>query len=127
VNPHLDGPVLFPPRLELGKEIQNRIRQDYFQGLDNVYGNITFEDVYVRQFYGVYNESVVVVMWIYGSGTPPAIDTIEVEGFEFEYHTGRPILVWNNGNFYGLQRAYDEGLISMENLEQIHSLHTVNP
>ena len=107
---------------ELGKQI----RQDYFQRLDNAYGNIKFEDVYVRKLYGAYNDSIAVLMWIYGFDPPPAIVTIEVEGSEFHFHSGRPIMVWNNGNFYSLQSAYDEGLVSMENLEQIHSLHTLN-
>ena len=52
-----------------------------------------------------------------------SIDKIEVEGFEFIFNTGRHIAVWNNGHFYSLQNAYDEGLITIEDLEKIHKLY----
>jgi hypothetical protein len=48
------------------------------------------------------------------------MDIVEVAEFMFYFHPPQHIIVWNNGVFYSLQSAFDKGLVSMENLEQIH-------
>jgi len=105
-------------------EVEVQIIKDYYHGLDNPHGKIKLKDVYILKNYGTYGESVVIVMALYCSNPPPKIEEIAIEGFLFGFNTGLHIKVWNNGNFYSLQGAYDEGFISIEELGQIHSLHT---
>ena len=43
---------------------------------------------------------------------------------EFGYTTiSKPIEVWKNGKFYSLQKAYDLGLLTLKDLQDIHGLY----
>jgi len=99
------------------------IREDYFNLMVDTNSSTEFEKLYVGEVFGVYGDSVALIMLFKGITPPPAVDTVVVEGFEFSFHSGRHILIWNNNNFYTLQNAFDESLITLENLETIHSIH----
>lgn len=99
------------------------IREDYFNLLVNPNSNTEFENLYVGEFFGVYGDSVALIMLSRKTTSPPAVETVVIEGLEFSFHSGRHILIWNNNNFYTLQNAFSEELITMENLEAIHSIH----
>lgn len=105
--------------------LENRIRKDYSQKILNRDSdiNLDFDDVYINQFFGMYRDSVAVIIAVRGACPPPAIDFIEVEGFEFAFHSGYPILIWNDGVFYTMQNAVDEELLTIKDIETIHSLY----
>ena len=107
--------------LVLDVEIAKKIKQDYFQQVNE--SDIVLEDVYVYKYYGTYNESVVVIMAINGFSPPPSIDRIQVAEFEFMFNTGLHITVWRDSFFYNLQNAYDGCLLTIENLQEIHNLY----
>jgi len=100
------------------------IRWDFFQSIDNAYRNIKLKDVYIDKYYGTYGDNVAVIMKIIGVEGPPSIPPpYEVAGYVFECMSWDAITIWNDGNFYSLQSAYDESFITIENLETIHNLH----
>jgi hypothetical protein len=44
----------------------------------------------------------------------------EVAGYEIEYFYGNRIRVWNNGDFYTLPVAYEQELLTEQNMGEIH-------
>jgi len=97
------------------------LKKDYLIKLNN--NTISLKDVYIDKCYGIYGDSVAVVMALKSHVFPPSADYIEVEGFEFWFSTGLHIVIWNNGNFYSLQDAFDKGFLTLENLKTIHDLY----
>jgi hypothetical protein len=83
--------------------------------------NASIEDVWLFQYLGTYNNSFVGVFL--DRQNCSFIDLLHpyiVEGLDFSYSDGYEILVYNNEEFYNLQYAYSEGLISYEDLYKIH-------
>jgi hypothetical protein len=104
----------------LSEELENQIKQDYYGILNN--NSYTIEDVYIYRLYGMFDGGVGVKMALNGVSLPPAIDIITVEGFTFYFNTGQHIKIWKDGVFYSLQNAYDEGILTINDLEKIHDL-----
>jgi hypothetical protein len=101
--------------MALSAELDLRIRQDYA-----VLMGFKAEDVpkegRVALYLGSYNESVVVVM---AFNATQAIRGFTIDGKNYAYSSGTPIIVWNSGNFYSIQNAYDEGLLSIQDVYDI--------
>ena len=103
-------------------QLENQIRRDFVK-LNPAVGGIS--DIYIGRYLGTYNESSVV----HPRGLrplPPAMEEEVVAGFEFWTNTGNPILVWRNGKFYSLTEAYDNDLISTNDMQSIWNLWTQN-
>jgi len=99
------------------KEVELRIKQDfllYMHSQGEV--NMTLEMVKVLENYGNYNDAVVVRM---NRGAFAAITTIQVGGIDFIFSNSNTALVWHSGQFFELAEAYDNGLLSKENLTTI--------
>ena len=62
------------------------------------------------QYFGKYGNSVAIYFHTSGAYETPAEE--EVAGVSFKYPDSRTIKIWNNGKFYKMAEAYDEGLIS---------------
>jgi hypothetical protein len=103
------------------KKVEEQIRKDYLVKLDD--SNIKLESVYIFKRYGIYNDSHAVIIAIHGFEPPPSIDEMMIEGFAFSFNTGRHITAWKDGEFFSLQVAFDKGLLTLENIETIHSLY----
>lgn len=102
-------------------EVKIQIRKDYLERLDD--SSLGLDDIYIFKFFGVYNDSYAVIMAVHGLEPPSSIDEITVEGFEFSFNTGRHISIWKDGEFFSLQAAYDEYLLTLENIEAIYNLY----
>jgi len=101
--------------------LEKRIRQDYFERLDNTYGNYKLKDVYIWGYYGTYGDNVAVIMAVHGINMPPAMIEYEIAGLTFWFNTGMEMLIWNNGGFKFLLNAYDEGFLTKEDVEAIYN------
>ena len=112
----------FPEKKEsdMGAELENRIRRDYFQRFEDP--EFTLKDVDIHGYFGTYRDSVAVMMAIRGVNLPPESDVVVVAGYEFYSLGGWPILIWNDGDFYDLLTAYNETFISVSDLETICGL-----
>jgi hypothetical protein len=89
------------------------------------YPNATIADVYFTPFLGVYNDSLVAIF--YGGqyhGSQIAVEeTEEIDNLNFAFSYRYPILVWNDGKISSLTAAYEQGLLTKENLTTIHNLY----
>ena len=100
--------------LELNEDLENMIKEDYF----DQYG---FE-LENHRFYGLYNESAVFFI----PDATRGIKTVTISGLEFSYKSGWEIIVWKAGNFYNLENIetiFEEGILTQKDLKKIHSIH----
>ena len=101
-------------------ELENQLRRDII-GSDFIQESWTFDDVWVDKFFGIYNGSVAVIM---AGGFPlPGLATpIIVAGKYFYFLSSPGILIWNDGAFIPLLRAYTDGIITEYDVENIYCL-----
>ena len=101
--------------LELNEEMENQIKEDYFQQ----YG-FQLEDY---KFYGLYNEAAVFFI----PYATREVKTVTISGLEFSYKSGWEILVWKAGTFYNLENIetiFEERILTQKDLERIHFIHS---
>lgn len=102
---------------EEDKEMELQIRQDFLLYM-HAQGEVdmTLEDVKILENYGDYNGAVVVRM---NRGAFEVITVIQVGGVDFTFDNSNTAIVWHNRQFFELAEAYDNGLLSKENLTTI--------
>jgi hypothetical protein len=102
---------------ELDPEIEARIIRDYFYHVVYPASNeAQLGDVHICKYYGTF-EGFVAVMFNGGERQVAWRETIA--GIEVHYSDSRWILVWENGKFYRLQEAYDNGFLNQQNIQEI--------
>lgn len=108
---------------ELTNEIKKDIKESY---LERYKIDGTYEDIWIMKYYGKYDKSYAVVLNETYIDEDDDIYVIEeVAGFSIVYNfEGAYIHVYNNGNLYRLQEAYDKGLIDEDSIIKIMSLHS---
>ena len=108
---------------ELTNEIKKDIKESY---LERYKIDGTYEDIWMMKYYGKYDKSYAVVLNETYIDEDDDIYVVEkVAGFSIVYNfEGAYIHVYNNGNLYRLQEAYDKGLIDEESIIKIMSLHS---
>jgi len=112
--------TVHPISAELSAETVGKIRQDFsnyeINRVGYAYPDITASNVYVLDYYGTYNNSVVVKMTRSG----PTIELPDIIIGETVLPKAiAPIIVWKEGQIYELRNAYDQGLLTMENLRSV--------
>ena len=110
----------------LSAEIEWRIRQDYFDFLGQ-YGimpsGYTVKDFWIIRYYGIYNDCVAIMMDGRGVGHTGEVWDIITGDTLFVYGSSNTIYAWKEGRFYGLNDAYNQGLLTRENLMNIAYYH----
>ena len=84
--------------------------------------NSTVEDVWVFEYLGTYGESYVAI--ILDRQNCIFLDIVyrfEIEDLKFTYSEGYIIYVYNNGELMPLSMAYENNLLSYDNIVQIHN------
>ena len=113
----------------LSEETANQIKQTH---LDDMRKQPWFEDDdfvppasidgVELDYYGTYNDCVAVKIYGYEMHlTEPWEDT--VAGVTFMYGSSNEIKVWHNGRLYRLQAAYDNGMLTKDDLRNIAYYH----
>ena len=100
---------------ELSIEIEERMRSDF-----RTLNSLSDDDyVWVKYYLGTYHDKIAVVMD--GPFYYLAVLTQEtINEITFSYgNSGPRIQIWDNGEFYGLQQAYDLALITQNDLIEI--------
>ena len=78
------------------------------------------DSVVVEHFFGRFNNALVVLMKDEMRGDTGVMTDREVAGVTFTYpYSNREITVFINNAFVTLQQAYEDGLLSKDNLEKI--------
>jgi len=105
----------------LSAETVWQIRQDYsnyeIARVGYAYPDITVDNVFILTYYGTYNNAVVVKM----NRTQPSPAELPdlIIGETLLPNPISSIIVWKEGRIYELRNAYDQGLLTMENMRII--------
>lgn len=75
--------------------------------------------IQISNFYGVYNNAIVLKIY---NNYYDVITTEKILDIEFTYTTSVKISVYKDGKFYDLKKAYEENLITYDNLLEIHKI-----
>ncbi|MCL2679747.1 MAG: hypothetical protein FWF18_05660, partial [Dehalococcoidia bacterium] len=73
-------------------------------------------DVQIYKYYGSFNGYVAIM---FNDGARQSLGQEIVAGVTINYMDSRRISVWNAGNFYSLQEAYDSGFLTKSNIRVI--------
>jgi len=104
-------------------ELEIRIRQD-FVNMSTRRPRLRMRDVWISTYFGTYNESSVATIGIDYRRIPPqpgGWGAIIIEGMNFAPGPD-PLRVWNNGNFYGIENAYENGLLTIDDMRTIYAI-----
>jgi hypothetical protein len=102
------------------EETALRVRQDYFNS--NINDAVTLADVEIFSYYGIYNNCIVLVINGHG-GYGQAVVLENIAGTDFIYgNVGFVIKVWKDGVFYSLTQAYEDGLLTDEDIGKIYGI-----
>ena len=104
--------------------IEEKVKDAYLQlPIMADHPDATTKDVVITEFFGIYNGSYVAVLNDnYHTIFSEYIVDLEIDGIDFSYSNGYAIRVWNNGVLYMLKDAYDQGILSRDNLERLEYL-----
>lgn len=100
-----------------GRSQEVKIRNDYLTYMHNQgETKMTIDDVVILNNYGTYNGAVVIKM---KRDAYQVITTIEIDGIQFTFSDSNTALVWKDGKFFDLSDAYDNQMLTKENLISI--------
>ncbi|MCL2138027.1 MAG: hypothetical protein FWH41_00670 [Treponema sp.] len=116
------------PELEpLSTEMEMQLREDYYNYMIKLrpelaiprqfpQDNYTVEKVLITGYYGTYNNCVAVMF------NDPAwhiVSVVIIEGLVFGYSDSNTIKIWDKGDYYEIQEAFDAGVLGREDLENL--------
>ncbi|MCL2522216.1 MAG: hypothetical protein FWE36_05075 [Erysipelotrichales bacterium] len=104
----------------LSNEIVSQIKEDAVRLLYSHISLTTTEDINFF-YYGTFNDNIVVMIRNQRAGYFRVI-TEDILGILYP-NGGQHIRIWNNGNFYRLSPAYEQGMLTMEDLKEIAYIH----
>jgi len=105
-----------PVNLEWNQALRARIEQDFY--LANEQGRTLVLDEYDK-FYGIHNNTAV----FFVAGFSRVITLIEVAGVEFWWGSLFTIVVWSDGCFYHIADAYEKGILTSDNIQEMSRIH----
>ena len=113
-----EGKQVFYGLAPLSNEMEMQIREDRYNGIlkKNPFTFTLPEHIEIIGYYGTYNNCAAV---LFAGVTLAAGWSFIIEGVTFHYAERHTIKVWNEGDFYELQEAFDLGLLDREDLENI--------
>ena len=116
----------------LSNELYNQIKTDYIK---ERYGNLyigIYDDVKINKFIGIFNNSIIASYYCpYGDGIAELnydnyiinlVHKITIDNIDLWFETTNPIRVYNNSKFYSLEEAYNNKIISFDDLTEISNI-----
>jgi len=93
-------------------------------------GGVTRDDIWIEEYYGTYNGYLVMMMDYKGSDYTDDEREVIIADIPFRYNNGNSIIVWaRSGPSYAmfeLQKSYDLGFLTQEDLSDIADQHNSN-
>ena len=102
-----------------------RIEKDYRNELINERGYSKEEvELYgIEKCYGIYNGCV--ALTLERSFHVDIEHTEIVAGFEFTYPDSNSMCIWNDGKFYSMQEAYNNGVLKYDDIVEIYEQYVI--
>lgn len=84
------------------------------------------ENVYfIKKYYGIYDGAVIVLIDGTHLSHDGAIYDKEIGGYYFHHPGNLDVTVYKDNEFYRLQQAYDQGILTKEHIEQLHKTRPI--
>ena len=100
-----------PPSDKLLRKIEKDYRNN--EGYDTEY--------YITTYYGCYRKAIPVNIFGMGLDYPAVEYYYEVAGYTLDGSDGSMIYVWKNGKFTTLPKAYEQGILTKEDIDMMFS------
>ena len=119
-----EGDSPLPP---LSAETEMRIKQDYLEFfVKPMNPDATLDSIIIMNYYGTYGGCVAVLMGGGGIFYYQALGTEVIDGITIQYGDSNRMFIWENGNLHRLQKAYDKGLLTKDDLREISAISFSN-
>ncbi len=86
----------------------------------------TLDDIRIDYYFGTFNDCIVVMIDDNFTTQNCSLYDIYVEGIKFHYPDSNRAIALKDGVFYQLQQAYDNGFLTLEDLQTIANTMNVN-
>jgi len=126
------------PRANLSEETKRLILQDYlatvsdsryFDNDKNEFVLLTINDVWIEKYYGIYNDCIAILLFNRSNAPRPMDLEIEFEvvidkvSFFYNHMNMVNVVAYREGKLYELQNAYEQGLLTKDDLKSIAYYH----
>ena len=100
------------------EDLLEKVKKDYadFYGFES-------QKVIIGRYYGTFGDAVVFYVWADGFDEAACETEIYVAGEEFVFGSSRELDVWHNGKICNLNQAYDNGVLTKENIIELADIH----
>ncbi len=102
------------------EETQEKIKRDYAKYRNN---DSMVDDVEIGAYFGTYQNDAVALFITSNEYYYDSIFEENVADVHFKFYNSQPIYVYNKGSFTPLREAYESGIVSKEDVKEIHNLH----
>jgi hypothetical protein len=101
----------------LSAEVEKRVREDGFKALSRA---SSVENFLIQRYYGTFNGSVAVM---FNGVFNAIIHTETVGGIQVGFGTPDTIYVWKDGDLLWWKSAYEQGWLTLEDVQSIADIH----
>ena len=98
------------------------LRKDFAEYMRDIWSDITLDEIHILKYYGTYDGGEVGVMYSYDYAMTCDEKRIDIAGYEFYLESGSlEILLHTDGGFITAAEAYEQGLLSDDDIAEMHS------
>ncbi len=115
----------FVSPLEWTEKTQNQIKQDYAKYHNTISGSNdnNSDDVIIKHYLGIYQKNAV-ALCLFSTKIGYLIQVVEedIAGFHFTFMDTDFVEIYQEGSFMPLKEAYEKGIVSEDDVGEIHYL-----
>ena len=97
----------------------NRIKSDYYELYEARGLSKRHEPIFITKYYGTFGDAVAYMTDLNYDAYHTSAEVEEIAGYSFSYPDGRTVSVWSGGRFYGVRSAYENGVLSKEDVGKL--------
>ena len=97
----------------------NRIKSDSYEWYEAIGLSKRYEPIFITKYYGTFGDAVAYMTDLnYDAYHCEEVDE-DIAGYRFSYPDGRTVSVWSGGRFYNVRSAYENGVLSKEDVGKL--------
>lgn len=114
--------LLNPITGDLTDEQIEALRMDFAEYMRGIWGEISLDEIHILKYYGTYDSGEVVVMYSNDYAMTCDENRINIAGYEFYLESGSlELLLHRSSGFIPAAEAYEQGLLSDDDIAEMHS------
>lgn len=114
--------LLNPITGDLTDEQIETLRMDFAEYMRDIWGEISLDEIQILKYYGTYDSGETVVMYSNDYAMTCDENRINIAGYEFYLNSGSlELLLHTESGFIPAADAYEQGLLSDDDIAEMHS------